>query len=177
MTTDNWPNRDPIKEIGFQTLQKASIDEESLKKSIKLILAFMQGDLMPSDIAANAPEYNLYTFTRNDSIDHIDLLGLSSCPCTSAPSLPANSSACDKYGNEKYPGTEISLKCFCKSAGDSAWSQQVRGCLACEHDKGTPVGQAHKECYGAAGWGNAPWGTLIGTFVGCGGIPVMIATQ
>ena len=172
-----WPNQDPIGEKGFQTLQQVSPDEAILQRSIGLVQAMMQGHLMPSDLTAHSSGENLYSFVRNNAINHIDLLGLEDCPCTKAPSLPSNSSACDSYGNEKYPGTQLSLKCFCKCAGDSSWSQQVRGCLACEHDKGTDPLKAHIECYKAAGLGSAPWGTLTKCFVQCGGVPVIIATQ
>ena len=37
--------------------------------------------------------------------------------------------------------------CFRKCAGDSSSSLQVRGCLACEHNKGTNMTVAHARCY------------------------------
>jgi RHS repeat-associated protein len=78
--------------------------------------------------------------------------------CKDAPPLPSNSPKCDEYGNQGYLGD--SLKCFCKCAGDSDWSQKVRACLACEHENGTEITVAHFKCYQAAGWTSAPWGTI-----------------
>jgi RHS repeat-associated protein len=93
---------------------------------------------------------NFYVFVLNNPVNLRDPLGLKACEnCTNAAPLPANSPKCDSYGSETYFGT--SLKCFCKCAGDSAWSEQVRGCLACEHDRGTNPFVAHQRCYRAAG--------------------------
>ena len=78
--------------------------------------------------------------------------------CKDAPPLPSNSPKCDEYGSQGYLGD--SLKCFCKCAGDSDWSQKVRACLACEHENGTEITVAHFKCYQAAGWTNAPWSTI-----------------
>ena len=85
--------------------------------------------------------------------------------CLKAPPLPANSPKCDGYGKETYLG--VSLKCFCKCAGDSSWSQQVRGCLACEHDHHMDPYTAHERCYMAAGLGSAPYGTLAQCYKQC----------
>ena len=68
--------------------------------------------------------------------------------CLDAPGLLAGSPECDKYGDRRYLGT--SLKCFCKCAGDSDWSQKVRGCLRCMDEKGVDPGEAHMRCYKAA---------------------------
>jgi hypothetical protein len=93
--------------------------------------------------------------------------GLRPCTtCTVATPLPSTSPRCDEYGEERYRGA--SLKCFCKCAGDDGWSQQVRGCLACEHSQGTESEPAHRSCYLAAGPG-APRRTLLMCYVKCYG--------
>jgi RHS repeat-associated protein len=108
---------------------------------------------------------NFYAYTANDPINRTDPTGLKECDCTKASPLPASSPICDSYGNETYLG--VSLKCFCKCAGDSAWSQKVRGWLACEHDKGTNPYAAHETCYRAAGLPSAPWLTLSKCYSKC----------
>ena len=109
---------------------------------------------------------NFYPYVQNNPINRADPLGLKACEsCTSATPLPANSPKCDSYGSETYVGT--SLKCFCKCAGDSTWSQQVRGCLACEHDRGTNPFVAHQRCYRAAGAWSAPWGVISKCYQEC----------
>jgi RHS repeat-associated protein len=91
--------------------------------------------------------------------------GGNTCGCSSAPPLPSNSPKCDSYGSETYLG--VSLKCFCKCAGDSSWSKKARGCLACEHDNHTDPYTAHLRCYKAAGVTSAPWGTLSKCYKQC----------
>jgi RHS repeat-associated protein len=110
---------------------------------------------------------NFYAYVLNNPINLSDPTGLKGCKgdCSKAPPLPSDSPKCDSYGSETYLG--VSLKCFCNCAGDSAWSQQVRGCLACEHDNGTDTRVAHQSCYNAAGWPSAPWGTLSKCYVKC----------
>jgi RHS repeat-associated protein len=109
---------------------------------------------------------NFYVFVLNNPVNLRDPLGLKACEnCTNAAPLPANSPKCDSYGSETYFGT--SLKCFCKCAGDSAWSEQVRGCLAREHDRGTNPFVAHQRCYRAAGLTSAPWGVISKCYQEC----------
>jgi RHS repeat-associated protein len=112
--------------------------------------------------------YDPYVFVKNDPTRYIDPLGLKECDCTKesndSPPLPSNSPECDKYGDTTYMGT--SLKCFCKCAGDSPWSQQVRGCLRCEHYQGSSTFAAHMKCYSGAG-ANAPVVTLGSCYVQC----------
>jgi RHS repeat-associated protein len=120
---------------------------------------------------------NLYLYVNNDPVLRVDSLGLKDCgppPCTEAKPVPDSSPKCDAYGDETYPGTGISLKCFCKCAGNSKWAQQVRGCLACYHDKGVDVGEAHEICYKAAGYKDAPWSKLFECMIKCGGGSLLI---
>ena len=105
---------------------------------------------------------DFYVYVSNDPADATDALGLKDSKdcesCKNAPPLFSNSSACDSYGSETYDG--VSLKCFCKCAGDSDWSLQVRGCLACEHKKGTNITVAHGRCYAWAGFYQMPQMTI-----------------
>lgn len=107
---------------------------------------------------------NLYAYVRNNPLLYTDRSGLD-CDCTQAPPMSSSSSSCGDYGSTTYLGA--SQQCFCRCAGDSTWAQQVRGCLSCEYHKGTPTSEAHQRCYGAAGWGGAPWATLGGCEVQC----------
>jgi RHS repeat-associated protein len=94
----------------------------------------------------------LYVYAGNDPVNATDAIGLqesTNCSCKNALPLFSDSRACDSYNDETYDG--VSLKCFCKCAGDSPWSLQVRGCLACEHTKGTNMTLAHARCYMCAG--------------------------
>jgi len=61
-------------------------------------------------------------------------------------SLPASSPECNKYcPDDKY--SNASARCFCKCAGDSQWSQYVRGCLRQLYSKGVSPDAAHNACY------------------------------
>jgi RHS repeat-associated protein len=164
-----WVNRDPILEYGFKALQRVSPNEGDLLRASKFIQAMLEGHLMSSDIAAAAPGNDLYIFVQNNPITLLDISGL--CPCTQAAPQPDSSPVCNSYGNETYPVLGVNLKCFCMCAGNSAWSQAVRGCLACAHSQGQNITAAHLECYAAATqkYGSPPIGTLAACYIGCGG--------
>ena len=104
---------------------------------------------------------DFYLYVGNNPANFTDALGLKACDndsCKNAAPMFSDSPACNDYGNETYDG--VSLKCFCKCAGDSPWSLQVRGCLACEHKKGTTMTVAHARCYAWAGMYQMPGKTI-----------------
>jgi RHS repeat-associated protein len=111
---------------------------------------------------------NLYQYVGNNAVNKEDFMGLKDCkndpPCSGAPPLSSDCSQCNNYGNETY--LLVSLKCFCKCAGDSPWSQKVRGCLSCEHGRGTNPMVAHLSCYAAGGL-DAPYGALAKCYIQC----------
>ena len=111
-------------------------------------------------------EAQIALFSGIDLINQIWLLRVSLGTLIKSKAAPllSSSSACQGYGKELYLG--VSLQCFCSSAGDSAWSQQVRGCLASEHQYGTNPFVAHGVCYKGGGL-NAPVGTLIRSYRAC----------
>ena len=158
-----WLTRDPLYEPGFEELRQN-----------RLAVFGNKSNRRPYQNPIIDLGYNLYILNKNNAVNRIDLFGLKDCPCTSAPPLPSNSPSCDNYGNETEPGTGVNLKCFCKCAGDSPWSQAVRACLACEHGKGTNILKAHEECYLDATKHHIPPGpTLAACYVLCGGyVPV-----
>jgi hypothetical protein len=146
-----WINRDPLGERGFEVLRRVVPAQDS-RRATEILQSIFQGTGIPSSSGpVSWGGNNLFTFVRNDPVGYVDLLGLSRCPCTMAASVPDSSPQCDNYGNATYPNTSISLRCFCKCAGNSPWSQQVRGCLACAFADKMDVVAAHKMCYGAAG--------------------------
>lgn len=135
--TQRWLNRDPIDESAFRVLKTGSQPSPFTTKLFVII--------------RNSIELNGYAFVQNDSVRKFDAFGLDSdCQdCTKALPLKNNNPVCDAYGNGNYLGAKLS--CFCKCAGNSDWSQKVRGCLACEFKKGTPTDEAHHKCYEANG--------------------------
>lgn len=150
-STGRWLSRDPIGEPGFQAIQRATCTHlvaapaPPASRTRWITRSPVLSDVHRStEIIAGM---NLYSFVKNMPTDRIDPFGLSDCSCASP--LKDDSKECDKYGDKTYAAT--SLKCFCKCAGNSEWSQKVRGCLSCEFDKGTDMGVAHKKCYAAAG--------------------------
>jgi len=145
-----WINRDPLGEKGFQLALRAPATQNIDRSLQVLAKVFLRATpRKPGGFTASWGN-NAFAFVGNGPLDHVDPLGLSRCPCTMAAPIPDTSPACDRYGGATYPGG-ISLKCFCKCAGNSAWSQQVRGWLACAFADGTDVVTAHKMCYAAAG--------------------------
>jgi len=83
--------------------------------------------------------------------------------------LPANSPECDKYKcDDEY--TNTSARCFCKCAGDSPWSNHVRGCLRQMYEAGACPEEAHAACYllgDKESGGDMPVGTLAWCFAKC----------
>lgn len=124
-----WLNRDPLAESGFEASHKPGY------KSVQKKAEIVEGS-------------NLYTFVINSPTEKTDYFGLDFTKCLNADPEKSDSSVCDKYGNRSYVGT--GLKCFCKCAGDSDWSQAVRGCLACMDANGADMAFAHTACYEAA---------------------------
>lgn len=61
-----------------------------------------------------------------------------------APPEKVNSGVCSIYGSQPYMGA--SLQCVCKTAGESAWSQDTRGCLAADQNAGVPEFIGHGTC-------------------------------
>jgi RHS repeat-associated protein len=135
-----WPNRDPISDQGFMVVRR----HRPIGELAQVLFAVLGDD----------PHMGGYNYLNNSPMGRYEYLGLCGGPpppppCTSAPPLPDSSPQCNGYGSGLYLGD--SLSCFCKCAGNSAWSQQVRGCLACEFANGTDISTAHKICYKAAG--------------------------
>ena len=159
-STGRWLSRDPIGEPGFEALRTASVvspvaspvqsqPAHWIKRDpIMELISEAKSKTTTKNlkILPNQNTVNLYMFVGNNPVIGIDNFGLD---CSSAPPLSANCAACDAYGQGTYLGD--SLSCFCKCAGDSPWSQKVRGCLACEFKNGTPTDEAHKKCYAANG--------------------------
>nr|WP_246302146.1 RHS repeat-associated core domain-containing protein [Granulicella arctica] len=84
-----------------------------------------------------------------------------------APPLKVSSGVCSIYGNEPYLGA--GLQCVCNSAGDSAWSQDTRGCLAADQKEGIPEFIGHGTCYTGSTirTQNVPVTTLVGAYLSC----------
>jgi RHS repeat-associated protein len=65
------------------------------------------------------------------------------------PMLECDSTECDKYEeDDEYFNTKA--KCFCKCAGDTPWSQYVRGCLREMYEQEVDPHDAHMLCYSMA---------------------------
>jgi hypothetical protein len=83
--------------------------------------------------------------------------------------LPDSSPECDKYGcKDSYAGANA--RCFCKCAGNSPWSQYVRGCLRQLYNQGVDPDLAHRTCYNMGdvlSRGEMPTGTLAYCYIKC----------
>lgn len=195
-STGRWLSRDPVGEPGFQVLMAAAqapiaatssrwISRDSTSVSVgnkpptedaaTLFLRAL-GIIKSKPVQTNPSDADqntvyLYIFVGNDPIFAVDGFGLFPNACLQPLPMPCNSSVRDSYGNEEYPGFGVNLKCFCKCAGDSQWSKQVRGCLACAHSHGVGVTEAHAVCYAnaTAMYGAPPVSTLTSCFFKCGG--------
>jgi len=168
-----WINRDSEKSLS----KNERVD--ALLKLIKTVSP-ETADLFRSKLArknaktgseTSQDTFNRYIFVENDSVINIDGFGLKfTSSCSSASPLKASDCTCDAYGSETYPLLGVNLKCFCKCAGDSPWSQAVRGCLACSHSNGDDVTEAHLRCYYEASKKySAPKTTIAACYISCGG--------
>ena len=120
-SAQRWVNRDPIGELGFEwAFHRNSIQIE---------------------------ESNRHIYLKNSPINKWDSFGLCPAGCLGADPEGSDSKVCSQYGDRRY--LEVDLSCFCRCAGDSDWSNAVRGCLACM-DGSVSDTTAHATCYAAA---------------------------
>ena len=84
-----------------------------------------------------------------------------------ATPLKVNSGVCSKYGDQPYLGA--GLQCVCRTAGDSQWAQDTRGCLAADHDAGISEFVGHGTCYAGSTLRSpkVPAGTLWNSYQSC----------
>ena len=86
----------------------------------------------------------------------------------SYPRLRDSSPECDEYDcDDTY--FKSNARCFCKCAGNSRWSQDVRGCLRKLYKMGVSPHVAHVSCYKSASLKgfNRPEMTLLGCWLKC----------
>ena len=123
-------------------------------------------------------EWNLYEYVNGMPTVGLDSSGLFITGGIEWPDpgpvtpITSDSPQCDDYPcDDTYQGANS--RCFCKCAGDSPWSNYVRGCLRKLKNQKPPVSNtaAHAICYRAADKqdfpGGRPWGTLLGCWVSC----------
>jgi hypothetical protein len=132
---------------------------------------------------------NLYEYVGNSPINFVDAFGNKHGsphpgPVRPRPKpdpigtpLPSNSPECDEYScTDSYRGALA--RCFCRCAGDSPWSNHVRGCLRELYEQGVPPAEAHERCYDNADGqnypGGRPWLTLIHCYVRCTPLPLAL---
>lgn len=65
--------------------------------------------------------------------------------CLNAPPLESSTPLCNWYA-PCYSYRWANARCFCQCAGDSAWEQAVRGCLACMYFNQVNADTAHDQC-------------------------------
>ena len=122
-------------------------------------------------IGYNGSQWNLYEYVGGMPTIELDPMGLAiGDPVGPVTPLPPDSPQCDDYGcDEDYSGANA--RCFCKCAGDSPWSNYVRGCLRKLYNQGVPPHEAHKRCYKSADDqdfpGGRPWLTLLWCRIVC----------
>ncbi len=149
--TGRWPSRDPIGERGGVNLYGFVGNDGVGKWDVLGRSPFDHCDkealACASDCGFGTPEADAcqlkcwgekYDACTRKKIDDLN-----------PPSLPSSSKECCKYkSSDEYANT--SAKCFCKCAGDSPWSNYVRGCLRRLYDEGVAPHTAHMLCYDAA---------------------------
>ena len=97
-------------------------------------------------IGFKSGDVNFYSYGRNNPINNRDAKGLTA---SSLSDCTNGSDICDKFGPcDTFWGANA--RCFCKCAGNDAWSQIVRCCLRGAIDHGMTGDQAHKYCYAMA---------------------------
>jgi len=86
--------------------------------------------------------------------------------------LKSNSPLCGYYSVDRYFYLGAEAGCFCRCAGNSAWSNFVRACLICKYRGGADGWDAHWTCYQLADeltQGRRPNGTLVACYLNCWG--------
>ncbi len=152
--TGRWPSRDPIGEEGGINLY-AFVGNNGVNRSDRLGMhpiddcsdAYsncLSGCPMGSDPAMMVLGQNCRDRCAKDLEScRVNAVGDDFSP------LPSNSPECCKYKkSDEYANT--SARCFCKCAGDSDWSNYVRGCLRKAYEGGASPHNAHMACYAAA---------------------------
>jgi hypothetical protein len=86
--------------------------------------------------------------------------------------FPSSFPECNKYSCD-YSYSFTNARCFCKCAGDSDWSQYVRGCLRHYYNMRMNPTKAHALCYlyGTMKHGAPPVATLTECVINCSDIP------
>jgi len=190
-TLGRWPNHDPIDELGHQLLrsqqhQKTRVEAGTLYSFVRndpMRVVDVLGEHAVDDCwselkdcrSEGARRYAgsdptmiaLYAHCEQGCVNDLNRCILGAVG-PDVPRLKADCAECDFYStDDEYFNT--GAKCFCKCAGNSDWSQYVRGCLRRLYDLGVSPHTAHITCDQAAdlmGY-DRPWGTLAYCFVKC----------